>query len=547
MMPALHLPVLQATLTILLLDNIAHAGHPSSSFDDDEYDVIPRNALQFKQSVTNLINSAKGLSSDDTSALPLHRHHASPSAFPAAVGGRHVGVFPSSPRHLNLDLDIAEQARRDLDSVLFDKGALPAVDTFSRKRKWSQFASWGKRTPGADFDHVTKWRSIASSRSDADQHPVKATSNQGAGNSDILANDGRWKQMDQFGNQMFGNDKRWQTMNLWGKRQFDVDAAKALHQHNSDKKWSNVGAWGKRGDMSPMSRSGVGPVDAMDLHELWQRNPLFDKRQVEIMDDDLEKKWSQMSSWGKRSDNGGHFVADDDNNARPIIDEVSGGVERLYVPHTDKRWANMGSWGKRWANMGSWGKRDDGGQNPVYNKKWANVSSWGKRSGSGGLGGKRWANMSSWGKRWANMSSWGKRSLSSNDDISKRWANMGSWGKRSIIGEDEDASASSAANKPVKKWTTASFWGKRGVKPPGILFRKKWVRRPLRRSSWGLWGKRPSWSQVGFTSWGKRGAGGDLDIGIDPGQVTSGDDVTQHLSADEKQVNRQPATNKLES
>ena len=159
--------------------------------------------------------------------------------------------------------------------------------------------------------------------------------------------------------------------------------------------------------------------------------------------------------------------------------------------------------------MGSWGKRNyyDFGK-----KRWANMGSWGKRTGTE-LGDKRWANMSSWGKRWANMSSWGKRS---SDD--KKWANMSSWGKRRNSEEDTAEKAT-----PVKKWTNASFWGKRGVKPPEMLF-KKWVRRPLRRSSWGLWGKRPSWSQVGFSSWGKRSDDLDLHHRLDS-------DVTSTLPA----------------
>ncbi|BFZ16137.1 hypothetical protein BsWGS_19176 [Bradybaena similaris] len=209
----------------------------------------------------------------------------------------------------------------------------------------------------------------------------------------------------------------WPILPPWGKLAWDTTwLANGVLQNTSgdireQKKLSHFRSWGKR-----------------DIHNSFEN---------------AEKRWKEMSAWGKRDD----------------IDNI-------------KKWKEMSAWGKRddidnikkWKEMSAWGKRDD-----IDNiKKWKEMSAWGKRDDIDNI--KKWKEMSVWGKRddidnikkWKEMSVWGKRD---DIDIIKKWKEMKVWGKRDDIDN-------------TKKWKELKVWGKRDIDST-----KKW-------KELTVWGKR---------------------------------------------------------
>ena len=332
-------------------------------------------------------------------------------------------------------------------------------------------------------------------------------------------------------------DKRWKQMAIWGKRGGVEDL---------DKRWKQMAIWGKR------------DAEQQFPDKRWGKMAVWGKRSA---GEENSKRWKQMSIWGKRSDNSGL-----DNNLKYLsfLDNIANSKDKRWKQmaswgkrngnnleekgEMDKKWRQMSSWGKRafetditnenlvkkWKQLSLWGKRS-GDEDDEFNnksKKWKQMSSWGKRSDEIQAD-KKWKQMSSWGKRWANYSSWGKRAAleglvnsrgtnTQDNSANKSVDDIGSTGDLKRSGSTSlNSLFSDYEKRPQHRWRELSLWGKRGggtiatvketVAVSPQLLRKKWHQIPQKKYKWPAaldkWGKRPSWQNSGFTSWGKRGVG----------------------------------------
>lgn len=288
------------------------------------------------------------------------------------------------------------------------------------KRKWSSFASWGKRA-GWKSNFAAwgkrKWGNFAvwGKRNAGDSTPRYLY--------DIA--------------QPLEDKRAWSQFASWGKRTSaipEIDQKRnkeefqdALNVDVDKRKWSQFASWGKRD---------IGDDAEIDKRK-WSQFAAWGKRNG--LNDLDKRKWSQFASWGKRSDD-----IDSEND----------------LQEADKRkWSQFASWGKRfndmespekrkWSQFASWGKRDDDDDlsySSADKRKWAQFASWGKRGDlddEQSLPKRRWSQFASWGKRLrdarlAALSSWAKR----------RWTGLPAWGKRSADIETTEQYTGSVAEK----------------------------------------------------------------------------------------------------
>lgn len=261
------------------------------------------------------------------------------------------------------------------------------------KRKWSKFASWGKRE--MPIDSNTGWVG-----SDIDnKRDIEVMT------EPLKIDDTEWQK------QNADKRRRWQAFNTWGKRTI----GDSLDEY-SKRGWSGFTSWGKRD-----SETDINDVDKRK----WQQFASWGKRSDDepLIGAADKRKWAKFASWGKR-------------NFEPILEELQ-----------KRKWAKFASWGKRsemnddldaekrkWAKFASWGKRDngietDGDFDTAEKRKWNRFAVWGKRSDdeTSNVDKRNWAKFASWGKRprnpqaWLALNAWGKR----------RWSGLTTWGKRS--------------------------------------------------------------------------------------------------------------------
>ncbi|XP_060606441.1 uncharacterized protein LOC132758763 [Ruditapes philippinarum] len=292
------------------------------------------------------------------------------------------------------DGNFAVWGKRDYDAFSENarENSLSSAQLDPEKRKWSKFASWGKRE--IPLDSSTGWidQDIDNKRDlEVMTEPLKI-------------DDSEWPK--------HSTDKRrWQALNTWGKRTI----ANSLDE-DAKRGWSGFTSWGKRD-------SEIDQLNNIEKRK-WQKFASWGKRDDEQLIGDADKrKWSKFTSWGKR-------------NYEPILAELK-----------KRKWAKFTSWGKRseinddleaekrkWAKFTSWGKRDNGVDTDEEldtpdKRKWNRLAVWGKRSNdeSNLIDKRNWAKFASWGKRprnpqaWLALNTWGKR----------RWTGLTTWGKRS--------------------------------------------------------------------------------------------------------------------